>query len=263
MTPPSGIDVTRPSIARVYDYLLGGENNYPADRAHAAEVLKRLPRARDMAIANRQFLIRAVRFLAGAAGIRQFIDLGSGLPTQHNVHEVARELNPAARVVYVDHDPAVLVHARVLLADDSYTTVIKADMRALESQVLQNSDTQRLIRMDEPVGVLLLSVLHWIGDEDDPYSIVEYLRYALTPGSYLALTHALSRPETRAAAELYQQATGQGTARTRYEVERFFDGWELVEPGLVQLPDWRPDSQEVPGHLQNLPFVGGVACKPS
>jgi len=235
----------RPTPARMYDYYLGGKDNFAVDREAAEQVLSAAPEVRLLATENRAFLGRAVRFLAAEAGIRQFVDVGTGLPTQGNVHEVAQAVDPAARVVYVDNDPIVRAHARALLPSDGTTAVIEADLRD-PRPILDHPDLRRLIRFDEPVAVLFMSVLHFIADEDDPYGTVAAFRDACVPGSYLALSH-ITAPEQNtegatAAADVYKaKATSPAILRSPTEVRRYFEGYELVEPGLVRLPQWRPD----------------------
>jgi hypothetical protein len=234
----------RPTPARMYDYYLGGKDNFAVDREAAEQVLSAAPEVRLLATENRAFLGRAVRYLAAEAGIRQFIDVGTGLPTQGNVHEVAQAVDPAARVVYVDNDPIVRAHAKALLPSDGTTAVIEADMRD-PRPILEHPDLRRLIRFDEPVAVLFMSVLHFIADEDDPYGMVAAFRDACVPGSYLALSHITSPEQNTegaaAAANVYKaRATSPAILRSPKEVQTLFDGYEMVEPGLVRLPQWRP-----------------------
>ncbi len=251
--PPAGIDTTTANPARIYDALLGGKDHYPVDRAAAQAILKAAPQARQGARQNRAFLQRAVRYLA-EAGIRQFLDIGTGLPTQGNVHEVARQVAPDARVVYIDYDPVVHVHANALLANNSPTTLaVLADLREPEA-ILAHPQVQRLLDFTGPVGVLLVAVLHFIKDEEDPVGIVARLRDAMAPGSYLVVSHATGdfHPAQGAkVTEVYQQASAPLVLRRRQAIERFFDGFELVEPGLVQPVAWRPD----PGPVS--PSAGG------
>ena len=255
-----------PNPARIYDYFLGGKDNFPADRDVADQVLAIAPVARDVVEDNRAFLRRAVRFLAGEAGVRQFIDLGSGLPTQGNVHEIAQEVAPDARVVYVDNDAMVVTHSRALLAGDN-TVAIEADLREPEA-VVGHPEVRELIDFDQPIGLLLMAILHFIPDDEDPYGIVARFRDGLPAGSYLAVSHGTRdipvRPDMSAqemaemgtkAEGLYQLTTGSLVTRTRTEVERFFDGFELLDPGLVEIQLWRPDGADplLPGG-----FYGGV-----
>jgi SAM-dependent methyltransferase len=228
--------------ARMYDYYLGGKDNFAADREAAEKVLAVLPEGRDMAVQNRAFLRRAVRYLA-QAGVRQFLDIGAGLPTQGNVHEIAAEVAGDTRVVYVDNDPIVLAHARALLADGGQTRVIQADLRDPES-ILANPTVRDLIDFSQPAAILLVAILHFIRDSEDPGGIVARLREVLPPGGYLAISHGTQDfdPDLALrATEFYQQATAPFVLRPRAEIEAFFGDLELVEPGLVQLPMWRPE----------------------
>ena len=253
------IDTSTPHPARMYDYWLGGKDNFPADREAAEEVLALVPQARDMARENRAFLRRTVRFLAGEAGIRQFLDIGTGLPAQGNVHEVAQAVAPDARVAYVDNDPLVHVHANALLAGSS-TTIILADLRKPDT-ILGHPKVRHLIDFDQPLALLLVAVLHFLTDEDDPAGIVARLRDAMAPGSFLAVSHATGdfNPEVATkAARAYDRATSPVVPRTRAEVARFFDGFALVDPGLVQVSRWRPDG-EIPE--DNVWIYGGVGRK--
>ncbi|MEV5828688.1 SAM-dependent methyltransferase [Spirillospora sp. NPDC052242] len=229
---PPGVDVSVPSAARLYDYYLGGKLNYAADRAAGAEVNRKVPEIRDVAWSNRGFLQRAVRWVA-EQGVRQFVDVGAGLPTQNNTHQVARAVRPDARVVYVDHDPIVQIHANALLEGDEQTAVVLRDMRDPEA-VLDDPATRRLIDFSEPVAMMLVAVTHFLSDEEDPWDLVaRYLR-RLVPGSYLVLSAGTQdfQPEWRVKAiqEIYaKSATGVYT-RTREQIERYFDGLEIVPP---------------------------------
>ena len=258
---PAGIDTTVAHGARIYDYLLGGKNNYAVDREAAERALAVVPVLRDMAWENRRFLGRVVRFLAGEAGIRQFIDIGAGLPAQGNVHEVAQATAPGVRVVYVDNDPIVRVHGTALLAKDDSTTIIQADLRQPE-EILEHPQLRKLIDFGEPVAILLITVLHFLGPEEDPFGIVAYLRDAMIPGSYLALSHATADQHPEAVASGVR-AVAQGgvrvTPRSRAEIERLFAGFELVEPGLVYIPEWRSESSFSSGSGW---ILGGVGRKP-
>ncbi|MGW0483394.1 SAM-dependent methyltransferase [Nonomuraea sp. NPDC003214] len=268
---PQGIDITRPSVSRVYDFMLGGKDNYEIDRHVAQLALKVAPDAPEAARSNRQFLRRTVRHLAGEAGIRQFLDIGSGLPTQGNVHEVAQAITPGARVVYVDHDPIVLVHGRALLAVDASTTVIEADIREPEA-ILAHPDVRGLIDFTRPVGLLLFGILHHLADDEDPGGIVARLMAALAPGSHLAISHfhnpGRAHPEVaeqaRSAEKIFNETLGTGRWRTREEILAYFDGLELLDPGLVPLPEWRPDGRDEQAELGITyhTFVGAVARKP-
>lgn len=241
---PAGIDTTIAHGARIYDYLLGGKNNYAADRAAADHALGAAPVLRSVAWENRTFLGRVVRFLTAEAGIRQFLDIGTGLPAQGNVHEVAQSVEPGSRVVYVDNDPIVRVHGQALLAQDASTTVIDADLRR-PAEILAHPELRALIDFDEPVAVLLIGVLHFVSADQDPAGIVSQLRDAMVPGSYLAISQITAdrHPEAVAGAvRAFGHGGSEGTPRTRAEIESFFEGCEMVEPGLVYVSMWRPDT---------------------
>ncbi|MEO3825511.1 SAM-dependent methyltransferase [Actinomadura sp. B10D3] len=259
-----GIDVNTPNVPRMYDYLLGGKDNYAADREAVEEVVRHAPDTPFMARENRAFLRRAVRFLA-ESGIRQFIDIGSGLPTQGNVHEIAHQVAPDARVVYVDREPVVLAHGRALLAATPEVTVIQGDARR-PGEILEDPELNALIDFDRPVAVLMLAVLHFIGDHDDPPGIVARLRDAVVPGSYLAVSHVTGDFDTdsrvRDAGAVYEKATYQITLRARADIARLFDGFELVDPGLTTLSMWRPDPRStVPLRADRQWCYAGVGRK--
>jgi len=259
------VDTQRANVARVYDYLLGGSHNFLADQDLGRAMAAVDPNVRAIARANRDFLGRAVRFLA-AAGIGQFLDIGSGIPTQGNVHEVAQRADPDARVVYADTDPVAIAHSKVILAGQENAAIIDADLRDPE-QILAHPVTGRLIDFARPVGLLLVAVLHFISDAEQPARIVATLRDRLASGSYLVLCHATneSRPGvTQAAEKVYQRSVPtQGRARSRTEILGFFEGFDLLEPGLVYIPQWRPDSpDDVPADPGKFWFLVGVARKP-
>jgi SAM-dependent methyltransferase len=242
---PETIDVEQPSAARIYDYLLGGSHNFAVDREFARQVMAVLPDGPVQAHANRAFLRRAVQYLA-EAGIRQFLDIGSGIPTLGNVHEVARQAVPDARVVYVDVDPVAAAHGRAILAGDDRATVIQEDLRHPD-RILAHPELRTVLDLDRPVAVLLVAILHVIPDADDPHGIVARLRDALAPGSWLAIAHGTdeSRPaEVEELRRLSEKTPTPLVIRSRAEVTRFFGGWELVEPGLVWAPQWHPDSPD-------------------
>jgi len=243
--PP--FDTSVANQARIYDYLLGGKDNYEADRAAVDAVLKIAPELGFTARENRAFLGRAVRYLAAEAGIRQFLDIGTGIPTAGNTHQVAQEVAPEARVVYVDYDPVVLAHARALLKSNKAgaTQYIDADLRDTGTILDQAG---RLLDFTKPVAVTLLMILHVIPDSDDPHALVARLMDALPPGSYLALSHLGAELLDREKAEGFQgvvrrQAQQQYIGRTREEIDRFFDGMDLIEPGVVRVEEWRPDHE--------------------
>ncbi|WP_182897960.1 SAM-dependent methyltransferase [Microbispora sp. H10830] len=264
------IDTSKPSIARVYDFFLGGKDNFAIDRQVGEATLRIAPDAPAAGRANRAFLRRVVRHLAAEAGIRQFLDIGSGLPTQGNVHEVAQEVTPGARVVYVDNDPIVLVHGRALLATNGSTTVVEADIRDPES-ILTHPGIRALIDFDQPVALLLFAILHHVNDHEDPQGIAARFRDALPSGSYLALSHfhnpGPGMPEVSAQAtsaeKLFNENLGTGRWRSRDEILTFFGDMQLLEPGLVPLAEWRPEPDAfVERGITYHTFVGGVARKP-
>jgi SAM-dependent methyltransferase len=262
---PPGVDTKRANVARVYDYWLGGTHNFLADQALARAITAVEPNARAGARANRAFLGRAVRFLT-AGGIDQFLDIGSGIPTQGNVHEVAQEGRPGSRVVYADVDQVAIAHSKAILAGNQNAAILDADLRDPQ-KILGDATVQRLIDLGQPAGLLLLMVLHFIADADDPWRIVATLRDALAPGSYLVLAHATdeSRPAVAQAAEtVYNRSVPTDIhMRSRAEILRFFDGFELLDPGLVYIPQWRPGSPaDVPADPSKFWVLVGVARKP-
>ena len=227
---PPPIDIHKPSAARVYDAMLGGKDNFPWDRAVAAQVIAAFPQAATSAMLHRQVLERAVRYLHGQ-GIDQFLDLGSGLPTARNTHEIAQELNPRALVAYVDNDPIVLTHARALLAEDAATTVVTADIRHPDT-ILDNPAITGFLDFSRPIGLVLNGVVHHLNDDEDPHGVVTKLTSALASGSYLQLTHfSTAAPAAAALERVLMHAIGSGRMRSRDEITAFFDGLELVEPG--------------------------------
>jgi SAM-dependent methyltransferase len=266
---PKGIDVSKPSVARVYDFMLGGKDNFAVDRNASELVLRVAPDAPESALANREFLRRMVRHLAAEVGIRQFIDIGSGLPSQGNVHEVAQEVDPGARVVYVDNDPIVLAHARALLADNNNTTVIQADIRRPDA-ILNSSAVRGTIDFSQPVGLLLFAILHHLSDAEDPGGVAAHLRDGLAPGSHLALSHfhnpGEERPEVArqaaSAEKTFNETLGTGRWRTYEEILAYFGELDLLEPGLVPVAEWRPDAGDrAKQGITYYTFLGGVARK--
>lgn len=259
--PPPGFDTTVPSTARTYDYVLGGKDNHPADRQAAERYLAVDPKARVTARTHRAFGKRAVRYLA-EQGVRQFVDLGSGIPTTPpSVHETVRAVDPCARVVYVDHDPIVVAHSAALRSVRPGLATILADVRQPET-VLDHPELQELIDFGEPVGVVIFGVLHALEDADDPAGIVRRFQRRMAPGSYLGISHFSTRTDPALAAlyDTLMKATGPTTFRSDDEVLRFFEGFDLVEPGLVDITDWRPD-QDYPSLETKI--VCGVGRKPS
>jgi hypothetical protein len=237
------IDMTVAHPARMYDYYLGGKTHFAADREAAAKVLEVLPEGRDMAIANRAFLGRAVRFLAGQ-GITQFLDIGTGIPSPGSTSSIVHRTNPDARVVYVDNDPIVIAHARALLKDGRPVTVVRHDLRDPDG-LLASPEVRSTLDLSKPVGVLLVAVLHFIRDQEKPERIVATLKDAMPSGSYLVISHGTQDFDpalATAAVREYDQATAPFVLRPRQQVEQFFAGLDMAEPGLVQLPLWRPDS---------------------
>jgi O-methyltransferase involved in polyketide biosynthesis len=264
-TRPGGaakLDISVAHPARVYDYWLGGKDNFAADREAAEQVIAANPNVLPGVRANRAFLGRAVRHLAGEAGVRQFLDIGTGLPTVDNTHEVAQQVAPQCRIVYVDNDPIVLSHARALLTstDDGATAYVDADLRDTGTMLAGAAAT---LDFSEPVAVMLLMILQYIPDEDDPWGIVGRLLDAVPPGSYLAVSDTAADIEAEAVAESarrYNQRLGsvRQTRRTKEEFARFFDGLDLVEPGVVPLPEWRAAAN--PSH--RVPAYAAVGRKP-
>ncbi|MGI5155306.1 SAM-dependent methyltransferase [Microbispora sp. CA-102843] len=231
---PRGVDPTIPNAARMYDYFLGGKDNFQADRDLANLVLSVLPETKEGTRQNRRLIGRIVRYLVDQ-GIRQFLDLGSGLPAQDNVHEVAHRFAPDARVVYVDSDPVVCAHGRALLADPERVAMIQADARR-PAEVLRDPQVRELIDFERPVAVLMMFLVHLVPDEDDPQGFVAAYREALAPGSYLALSHvcADTAPERMGRiTEFYRQANAPFVPRSRTEIARFFGDFELIPPGLA------------------------------
>ncbi|MFF9275927.1 SAM-dependent methyltransferase [Streptomyces griseosporeus] len=258
------IDASVPTAARMYDHYLGGKDNYAADRAACAELDKVVPSTRALALNNRRFLQRVVKTLAAEHGIRQFLDHGSGLPTQDNVHQVAQRVDPTAHVVYVDNDPMVLVHGRALLEQDERTTVIHADLRETRT-IFEHAETRRLIDFSQPVAVLFNSVFHCIPDSetDGPLAVIRRVTERLVPGSMLVMCQLVSDdPEVRRfVTDFMDQATQGHWGRVREEkdVAEWFEGMDILEPGLVEVSTWRPDSEVAPRQLtQEWIEFGGV-----
>ena len=245
-TNQPAFDTSTAHIARVYDYWLGGKDNYAADRAVGDQVRQAYPNIAHSVRANRAFLTRAVNYLVNEAGIRQFLDIGTGIPSSNNTHEVAQSAVPECRVVYVDNDPVVLVHARALLSSDpaGVTDYIDADLRDAAAVLSQAGRTLDLTR---PVAVMLLGILHMIPDQDDPRAIVTTLMDAAASGSFLTISHPASDIDAAAGAEASRRynarAAESATFRSREAVLGLFEGLDLVEPGLVPVPQWRPNSE--------------------
>jgi SAM-dependent methyltransferase len=259
------INTTVPSSARVYNYLLGGKDHFPADRAVGDAIAEQVPTIRTMFRGQRAFLARTVRYLVGEAGIQQLLDVGSGIPSAGNVHDVAQELAPESRVLYVDNDPVVLAHSRALLAStpEGRVRFILADLREPEA-ILGDPTLPQTLDLSQPVGLILIGIMHHLRDDDDPRRIVATLVDALAPGSYLVLSQSSQDfdPEAmRGLAAASEQSGIPNVPRTFAETRAFFADLELVEPGLVPLAAWRPDpgSQENP---RSVYAYGGVARKP-
>jgi hypothetical protein len=261
----AGVDPSKASIARVYDYWVGGTHNFVSDRELAERMATLDPRIPAACKANRAFLGRAVRFLA-SRGIRQFLDIGSGIPTAGNVHEIAQQAAPGSRVVYVDRDPVAVAEGRKLLSGNDHATVIQADVRDPD-RILSNPETARLIDFGEPVALMMVAILHFVLDADEPERIAARFRTAIAPGSYLVVSHVTSEANPRltaAAEEIYNNRAADGQARSREQIARFFGGWEMIDPGLVYAPVWRPDRPEdVPLNPERLWFLAGAAVKPA
>jgi hypothetical protein len=262
---PAEIDTTVAHPARVYDYWLGGKDNFAADREAGDRVIAVRPSILTDIRANRDFLTRSVRYLAADGGIRQFLDLGTGIPTPPNVHEVAQSVAPQSRVVYVDNDPIVLAHARALLTGsaDGVTAYLDADLRDPE-KILQAA--QQTLDFTQPIAVIIIGTLHLVSDDEDPYGIVTRLLAATAPGSYLSINHPASDVHAHVAAEgarqYNQSVSTPQTRRSHAEVSRFFDGLELISPGVVQPHRWRPESSTSPGPADEVSGWGAVARKP-
>ncbi|MBF6332490.1 SAM-dependent methyltransferase [Nocardia transvalensis] len=260
---PEGIDLDRPSASRVYDYFVGGMHNFEIDRMLARQIEAFTPNVAETMRANRDLLRRCVRLLIDA-GIDQFLDIGSGIPTVGNVHEVAQTRNAQARVVYVDIDPVAVAHSRAILAGNPLATIVQADVAAPET-ILADPEVTGLLDFDRPIAVLLLGVLHFVPDEADPAGCVARLQEAVVPGSYLAITHATAdgQPtEVLEAQKLSGRTSTEIVLRSRDEISAYFHDWTVIEPGLVHLPLWRPDNPaDVGAHPEISGAYGGVARK--
>jgi SAM-dependent methyltransferase len=240
---PEGVDVTVPNAARVYDYAIGGVHNFAVDREFWRQTEKLMPEAGLIGQANRAFLGRAVRYLAGQ-GIRQFLDIGSGIPTVGNVHEAAREVEPEARVMYVDVDPIAVQQSRSILGDDPRVSVIRGDLRD-PGAILNHPEVQRLLDFSEPVAVLTVAVLHFLPDSDDPAGVIRRIGEAVVSGSYLVVSHfgpdEQQRAAQRDAAKMYEQTPTPVVMRDAAQIAALLGPFEPIEPGVVIAADWRPD----------------------
>ncbi|MER5550532.1 SAM-dependent methyltransferase [Streptomyces sp. NPDC002793] len=254
---PQGIDISVPSVSRMYDFYLGGSHNFEVDREAARRAMEFMPGLPKVMQANRAFMRRAVHYATGS-GVNQFLDIGSGIPTFGNVHEVAQAADPEARIAYVDHDSVAVAHSRAVLDGNERAVIAAADLRKPQ-EILAHPEISGLLDLDRPVALLLVAVLHFVEDADDPYVAVAELRDALVPGSLLILTHAsyeripLSQEEAGRTVGVYRDIRNPLIMRSKTEISRFFEGYEMVEPGLVAMPEWRPES---PGTLaQEDPFA--------
>lgn len=261
---PRGVDVEQPNPARIYDYMLGGGHNFAADREAAEHIVTLIPRAREVVRCNRAFLRRAVLFLV-SQGVRQFLDLGSGVPTVGNVHEIAQQADSRAKVVYVDKEPIAVTHSRLLLEDNDRATVLQADLREPET-ILTAPQTRQLLDFDQPIGLLTVSVLHFLPDEERPGDILAAYRDQLAPGSYLALSHVTADPnadEVAQAMEVYRRSGNPVYPRDQTQVGALFAGFELVEPGVISAASWHPESDDDNGpDVEYAEVLVGVARKP-
>ena len=258
---PLGVDVTTPNVARMYDYYLGGKDNFEADRVAAEEILRLIPGLPRSAQENRRFLRRVVRFLAEDAGIDQFLDIGVGLPTQGAVHQVALEVNPDARVLYADYDPVVVSHGQALLTAADRSVMVRGDLRH-PADLLAHPH----LDFSRPVAVLLSAVLHFVPDDEDPAAIVARLHDGVVSGSYLMVSHIGTdffpdKAELARAVAIYEQASERVWPRPRDQILRFFDGFDLLEPGLVPKHEWRPVTGQAARRTPNVQW-GGLARKP-
>jgi hypothetical protein len=265
----AGIDTSVPNVARIYDYILGGKDNFAADRQAAQQLLAALPDIAGTVRDNRAFIGRVVRYLAGQVGVRQFLDLGAGLPTQDCVHETAQAIEPDARVVYVDNDPVACLHGQALLGPGDRVGFVLGDLRR-PAEILQNPEVRARLDFSQPVGVLCACALHFVPDEDEPHQIVAGYRDHLAPGSYLAISHgiAAATPEddptgaVQSVTNVYRNASAQIHVRPVREIERFFDGFEIIEPGVTWIGRWRPDPGTRPAGRPNS-LYGGLGRKPA
>jgi S-adenosyl methyltransferase len=257
-------DTSVAHVARVYNYWLGGKDNYAADREAGDQAIQAYPDIVRSVQANRAFLARTVRYLAGEEGIRQFLDIGTGIPTANNTHEVAQSASPDCRVVYVDNDPVVLSHARALLTSqpEGVTDYVDADLRDT-TQIL--AQAARTLDFSRPVAVMLIAIMHAIEDDEDPYSIVATLMEAVPPGSYLVLSHVANDIVPAQAADMIQRLNRlmfeKTTPRRQADVERFFGGLDILEPGVVRVQQWRPDTETEATTPSNM--WGGMGRKGS
>jgi hypothetical protein len=260
------IDLDRPSVSRVYDYYLGGFHNFSSDREMAEQAIRDWPDLPLIMKSNRAFLRRAVTYLVNS-GVRQFLDIGSGIPTVGNVHEVAQEIAPDAKIVYVDIDPVAVAHSRAILEQNPNAAVLAGDFRQPE-KLLADLGEVGLLDLDEPVALLLIALLHFVRDEDEPSKLIATLRDTLSPGSYLAISHATHELHpaelTSAHRQLYRANTANPmTMRSKVQVEGFFRGFDLVEPGVELSERWHPDDSSSVEDAERFPIWSGLGRKPS
>jgi SAM-dependent methyltransferase len=261
---PQGIDLTVPSVSRMYDYYLGGSHNFEVDREAGRRAIQAWPGLPKIIQANRAFMRRAITYAVGE-GVTQFLDIGSGIPTFGNTHEVAQKADPSARVVYVDNDPVAVAHSRAVLEGDERTGIVSADFRSPQD-IIHSAEAERLLDFDRPVALLLVALLHFIEDKDEPAEALGEIASALAPGSLLILSHSSADggPKNDGGAEVrdvYRQTSSPLIMRTKAEIRRFFDGFELVEPGLVTLPRWRPGEEPATNDPVLLSGYAGVGRK--
>ncbi|MFI6511866.1 SAM-dependent methyltransferase [Streptosporangium sp. NPDC050855] len=264
MGAPQGVDTTKPSPARVYDYVLGGTDNFEVDRAVADPILAHAPELRDLAADNRRFLERVVRHVVGDHGVTQILDIGSGLPTANNVHQVAQAIDQRTRVVYVDNDPTVHVQAQALIVGDENTRYVNGDVRTPE-RILNAPATQELIDFGRPVAVLFVSILQFVHDSDDPYGVVQHILSEVPSGSYVAIAHVTDHeidPVVHAKIEeMYANVPSRFYFRDRDAFSRFFSGWDVLPPGITTVGDWTVDGAP-PGERRPMNAWCGLARKP-
>jgi hypothetical protein len=265
------IDITKPNVARVYDCFLNGKDNFAADREFVSKALETAPKAANGALNNRAFLRRAVQYLVTEAGITQFLDLGSGLPTQGNVSEVVHAIDPTIHVVHVDNDPIVYTHSKALLTDERTTDIVVGDVRE-PAEILADPGVRKLIDFGQPVGLLMFAIMHHVEDVDNPDLIMARLRDAMPPGSYLALSSfrmpgrelPALRDQTIEGEKLLVGTLGSGRWRESEEILAWFGDWELLEPGFLSIIEWRPEPGTRIERDENYhSFFGGVARKPA
>lgn len=258
---PDEVDLTTPSAARLYDYYLGGAYNFESDRALAKRIYQVFPEMPYLARVNRAFLRRATEFCAHQ-GIRQFLDIGCGLPTSGAVHEVAQAIDPGAHVVYADNEPVAVAHSELILEGNENATVIRADLRDPDA-VLNDPRTRRLLDLGEPIALLVVAVVHFVPDSDNPARVLARYRELLAPGSFLAFSHVSgdTLPNVAKAAELYRNSQNPAYLRTKAEIAAILAGFELVEPGLVFVPEWRPHAPEDAVDAGRCSFYGAVGRK--